>query len=71
MPEIKKSEVYTSKEVESLLKISASTLKRLIKQGSIRGNKIGGNYRFLGEELLRMLAPWSIENNNEVQNANR
>ncbi len=61
MAEIKKSEVYTSKEVENLLKISASTLKRLIKQGRIRGNKIGGNYRFLGQELLRMFAPSANE----------
>jgi len=57
MPEISKNEVYTSKEVESLLKISSSTLKRLIKNGLINANKIGGQYRFLGSELLRLLSP--------------
>ncbi len=57
MPEIQPNEVYTPAEVEQLLKISKSTVKRLIKRGLIRTNKIGGQYRVLGHELLRMLSP--------------
>lgn len=57
MSEIRKNRVYTSKEVEALLKISSSTLKRLLKNGFIRANKIGGQYRFLGSELLSVVSP--------------
>jgi excisionase family DNA binding protein len=57
MPEIKPNEVYTTQETEELLKVSNSTLKRLLKKGLLRANKIGGQYRILGHELLRMLSP--------------
>ena len=57
MSEIKSQEVYTSAEVEKLLKVSNSTMKRLLKKGLIRANKIGGQYRILGHELLRLLSP--------------
>ena len=55
--EINPNEVYTTQEIRSLLKISDSTIKRLLKKGIIRANKIGGNYRILGKELLRILSP--------------
>ncbi|MBI3335771.1 MAG: helix-turn-helix domain-containing protein [Candidatus Portnoybacteria bacterium] len=51
------NEVYTPKETRELLKISSSTLKRLIKGGLIRTNKVGGQYRFLGHEILRLVSP--------------
>ena len=57
MPAIENNAVYTPREVQELLKISASTLKRLIKKGLIKANKIGGQYRFLGSELLFLLSP--------------
>jgi excisionase family DNA binding protein len=57
MAEIKPNEVYTTAETQELLKISSSTLKRLLKKGLLRANKIGGQYRILGHELLRMLSP--------------
>lgn len=66
MPEINKNEVYTSKEVEGLLKISASTLKRMIKVGLIRCNKVGGQYRFLGKEVLRIVSPTLEEKGTEA-----
>lgn len=50
-------EAYTTQEAQSLLKISKSTIKRLLKKGIIRANKIGGHYRILGKELLRLLSP--------------
>ena len=49
--------VYTSVEAQELLKISSSTFKRFMKNGLIRANKIGGQYRILGSELLRILSP--------------
>lgn len=57
MPEIKPNEVYTTEEAEKLLKISKSTVKRLLKKGLLRANKIGKQYRILGHELLRLLSP--------------
>ncbi len=56
MSEINPNEVYTTKEAEKLLKISTSTVKRLLKSGLIRANKIGGQYRILGHELLRLVS---------------
>ena len=55
--EIKSEAVYTTAETQKLLKVSESTLKRLLKSGLIRANKIGGQYRILGKELLRTLSP--------------
>lgn len=57
MSEINPNEVYTTQETQSLLKISESTVKRLLKRGVIRANKVGGNYRILGKELLRIISP--------------
>lgn len=57
MPEIKDTQVYTREEAEALLKISQSTMMRLIKKGVIRAAKIGGQYRILGAELLRHFLP--------------
>lgn len=57
MGEINPNEVYTTQETEVLLKISNSTIKRLLKRGVIRANKVGGHYRILGKELLRVISP--------------
>jgi excisionase family DNA binding protein len=57
MPEIQPNEVYTTAEAEKLLKVSKSTMKRLLKKGLIRANKIGKQYRILGHELLRLVSP--------------
>jgi len=55
--EIKQNAVYTTSEAEKLLKISNSTIKRLLKNGLLKANKVGGQYRILGKELLRLLSP--------------
>ena len=55
--EIKPGVVYTTAETQKILKISESTIKRLLKRGLIRANKIGGQYRILGKELLHVLSP--------------
>lgn len=57
MTEINPNEVYTTNEAQIILKISNSTMKRLLKNGLIRANKIGGQYRVMGKELLRLLSP--------------
>lgn len=57
MSEIKPLEVYTTQEAQDLLKISSSTMKRLLKKGLIKANKIGKQYRILGHELLKLLSP--------------
>ncbi len=55
--EINLYEVYTTTEAQKLLKISDSTMKRLLKNGLIKANKVGGQYRILGKELLRLVSP--------------
>lgn len=55
--EIISNAVYTTKEAEELMKISTSTMKRLIKKGLIRANKVGKQYRIMGLEILRVLSP--------------
>ena len=57
MSEIKPNQVYTTAETQDLLKVSPSTMKRLLKKGLIRANKIGKQYRILGHEILRALSP--------------
>ena len=55
--EIKPNAVYTTAETKSLLKISDSTIKRMLKKGLIRANKVGGQYRIMGKEILRVISP--------------
>lgn len=57
MNEIKPNEIYTAQETQNLLKISNSTMKRLLKKGLIKANKVGGQYRILGKEILRAVSP--------------
>ena len=55
--EIKAHEVYTTEEARELLKISPSTIMRLIKKDVIRTAKVGKQYRIMGKELLRLVSP--------------
>ncbi len=55
--EIKPHGVYTTGEAEKILKVSNSTMKRLIKRGALKANKVGKQYRILGLELLRLVSP--------------
>lgn len=57
MTEINPHEIYTTQETQKLLKISNSTMKRLLKRGIINANKIGGQYRILGKEIIRIVSP--------------
>ncbi|MEK7120569.1 MAG: helix-turn-helix domain-containing protein [Patescibacteria group bacterium] len=55
--EIRPKAIYTTEETQKALRISNSTIKRLLKKGILRANKIGGQYRILGKEILRLISP--------------
>ena len=55
--EIKDNAIYTTGETQEILKISSSTIKRMLKKKLIRANKVGGQYRILGKEILRLVSP--------------
>ncbi len=55
--EIKPNSIYTTNEAQKLLKISNSTIKRMLKNGLLKANKVGGQYRILGKEILRLVSP--------------
>ena len=55
--EIKPDKIYTPKEARDFLKISESTMKRMIKNGIIEAYKVSGQYRIWGSEILKLLSP--------------
>lgn len=55
--EIKPNAIYTTGETQAILKISNSTIKRMLKNGLLKANKVGGQYRILGKEILRVVSP--------------
>ncbi len=55
--QINEFEVYTPKETQALLKVSPSTMMRMIKNGLIGAAKVGKQYRILGKEILRVISP--------------
>lgn len=57
MAEIKPNEIYTTEEARDFLKISESTIKRLLKKGIIKAYKVGGQYRIWGSEILMLVSP--------------
>jgi len=57
MAEIKPNEIYTTQEAQDFLKISKSTIKRLLKNGIIKAYKVGGQYRIWGSEILILVSP--------------
>jgi len=59
--EIKPDSVYTTEEAQDFLRISNRTIKRYLKSGIIRANKVGGRYRILGRELLKLVSPETEE----------
>ncbi|MCK9614339.1 MAG: helix-turn-helix domain-containing protein [Candidatus Omnitrophica bacterium] len=49
------NEIYTLKETEEILKLSRSTILRLIKKSELKTVKIGRQHRILGREILKMV----------------
>ena len=69
--EIRENEVYTHLETQGLLKVSSSTVTRMIKKGLIRSAKVGKQYRILGKELLRILSPELEDTVGKIYNKGR
>jgi len=57
MSEIKPNEIYTTKETQDFLKVSESTIKRMLKRGIIKAYRVGGTWRIWGSEILRLVSP--------------
>jgi len=55
--EIKPGKIYTPKETRDFLKISESTMKRMIKGGIIKAFKVSGQHRIWGNEILNLISP--------------
>ena len=55
--QIQEDVIYTPKETQEYLKVSQSTMTRMIKKGLIRAGKVGKQYRILGKEILRVISP--------------
>lgn len=69
--EIQENAVYTREESQELLKVSQSTMMRLIKKGIIRTAKVGKQYRIMGKELLRVVSPKLEDKVGKVYNKGR
>ena len=57
MTEIHSKELYTTKETQDFLKISPSTMKRMIKNGIIKAHHVGGTWRIWGDDILMLVSP--------------
>ena len=57
MEKIQEDVLYTPKETQEYLKVSQSTMTRMLKKGLIRAAKVGSQYRILGKEILRIISP--------------
>lgn len=50
-------QIYTTSEARDFLKISESTIKRLLKRGVIKAYKVGGQHRIWGIDILKLVSP--------------
>ncbi|MDD5145712.1 MAG: helix-turn-helix domain-containing protein [Candidatus Pacebacteria bacterium] len=57
MSQINPNEIYTTKETQDFLKVSSSTIKRMLKRGIIKAYKVGGTYRIWGSDILILISP--------------
>lgn len=64
--EIKPEKIYTPKEARDFLKVSESTMKRMLKSGIIEAYKISGQHRIWGREILRLLSPKTMIKGDKV-----
>jgi excisionase family DNA binding protein len=68
---IQENVIYTPKESREYLKVSQSTMTRMLKSGLIRAAKIGKQYRIMGKELLRLISPELEDKAGKVYNKAR
>lgn len=47
--------LYTTKEAMEILKVSRTTLYRIVKNGDLKSIKVGGGIRFTEDEINRYL----------------
>jgi excisionase family DNA binding protein len=64
--EISPEKIYTPKEARDFLKISESTMKRMIKSGVIGAYKVSGQYRIWGREILKLVSPEVVTSGEKV-----
>jgi len=64
--EIQSHKVYTPKEARDFLKVSESTMKRMLKSGIIEAYKVSGQYRIWGREILRLVSPKAVTKTENV-----
>lgn len=69
--EVNENEIYTPQEARAILKISSSTMTRLIKRGLIGAAKVGKQYRILGKEILRAVSPELEDKVGKIYNKGR
>lgn len=55
--QINEDELYSPEEARRYLKVSSSTIMRMIKKGLIAAARVGKQYRIMGKELLRLVSP--------------
>lgn len=55
--EIEPGKIYTTEETRNFLKVSDSTMKRMIKGEIIKAYKVSGQYRIWGHEILKLVSP--------------
>jgi len=48
--------IYKTVEAASVLKISARTVQRMIREGKLKSHKIGRSYRILGRDIEAFFA---------------
>jgi len=63
--------IYTPKETQEYLKVSQSTMTRMLKSGLIRAAKVGKQYRIFGKEILRVISPEIEDKVGQVYNKAR
>ena len=68
---INENTIYTPKETQAYLKVSQSTMTRMLKSGLIRAAKVGKQYRIFGKEILRVLSPQLEDKFGQVYNKAR
>ena len=65
---IQEETIYTPKETQEYLKVSQSTMTRMLKSGLIRAAKVGKQYRIFGTDILRVISPKSEDQVGQVYN---
>ncbi|MDQ7839149.1 MAG: helix-turn-helix domain-containing protein [Thermodesulfobacteriota bacterium] len=52
--ELRDNEIYTIEEAAQILKVSQTTIRRKIRSGELRSNRLGRLHRIRGEELFKL-----------------